>query len=274
MSIPSELLDLVRKMHGQLDRVIARLRDIALKKNIATEGPDAVVKPKQDASDRQIPLRKSNPSVQNRDQFDKSWYQTMDGWKTLFELVAIPFAIGYALVTYCQWHDLRHNFQVDQRAWIQITPTIPIPPIDQNTVISKLPVMVKNVGKSAALHCSVETVVDIVSAQYSPDFRFTGKIHGAADVPLIFPGTSAEPVPAMMFMSDGSPRNLTRSEIQSLINGDTYLVLFTEARYDDPFGKHWTHSCTWKDYSRDPKSVFNADGCVRWNALGDGDPPP
>jgi len=28
------------------------------------------------------------------------------------------FAIGYAIVTGLQWQDLRHNFKVEQRAWI------------------------------------------------------------------------------------------------------------------------------------------------------------
>jgi hypothetical protein len=32
----------------------------------------------------------------------ESWYKRMEGWKTALEIAAIPFAIGYAFVTYFQ----------------------------------------------------------------------------------------------------------------------------------------------------------------------------
>ena len=42
---------------------------------------------------------------------EKPWYKTLDGWKKVLEITAIPFAILYAFITYLQWKDIRHNFR-------------------------------------------------------------------------------------------------------------------------------------------------------------------
>jgi hypothetical protein len=57
------------------------------------------------------------------------------------------------------------------------------------------------------------------------------------------------------------------------LNGDSYLILFAQAVYADQFGKHWTRVCYWRDYDTRPSGGFNADTCVAWNSVGDGDPP-
>jgi hypothetical protein len=42
----------------------------------------------------------------------------MQWWKSALEVIAIPFAIGYAIISYFQWRDAAHNFRGDERAWL------------------------------------------------------------------------------------------------------------------------------------------------------------
>jgi hypothetical protein len=58
----------------------------------------------------------STPPTSNQPQ--KSWYKTLSGWKTVLEIVAIPFAVGYAVVTYYQWRDAQNSFRISERAWL------------------------------------------------------------------------------------------------------------------------------------------------------------
>src|ERR1700683_2975540 len=41
------------------------------------------------------------------------WWKVAKGWtgKETIEVIGIFFAVGYAVVTFLQWQDLRHNFQ-------------------------------------------------------------------------------------------------------------------------------------------------------------------
>ena len=75
-----------------------------------------------------IPAPKIPPSPGNPPKPEQPRYKTIQGWKSglelpkvLFEIIAIPFAVGYAIVTYCQWQDLHDNFEVSQRAYVMIS---------------------------------------------------------------------------------------------------------------------------------------------------------
>src|SRR5207253_7074434 len=72
------------------------------------------------------------------------------------EIVAIPFAIGYAFVTYFQWRDANRNFRIDQRPWIKVE-LIPSESTGQQVTITTtvgsfltIPVRIKNIGKTPA----------------------------------------------------------------------------------------------------------------------------
>lgn len=34
--------------------------------------------------------------------------------------IGVAGAVVYAVITYFQWRDLRHNFEIDERAWIKV----------------------------------------------------------------------------------------------------------------------------------------------------------
>src|SRR5579872_5423243 len=65
-------------------------------------------------------LRNSGPSPTKPNNTQKKWYQSLKGWERVLQTTGIIFAIGYAVITFLQWRDLRHNFQVDERAWLDV----------------------------------------------------------------------------------------------------------------------------------------------------------
>jgi hypothetical protein len=77
-----------------------------------------------------VPTPNVPSSPRNPAKPEQPWYKTFKGWKPkleaakiILELIAIPFAVGYAVITYNQWQDLRR----EQRAWIKSQISLPEP---------------------------------------------------------------------------------------------------------------------------------------------------
>jgi hypothetical protein len=188
-------------------------------------------------------------------------------------LVAIPFAIAYAIITYFQWHDLRHNFEIDERAWLKVEIGIP-----ESAKIPFASVKTTNIGKSPALQISEFTVVRLQKSDIEPVFApFEKSAPKAgvrfATVPMLFPGTTNEYPVGLTVNADGSSVIFREEDFHDLITGKTYLLVFGEYIYKDQFGTHWTRACNWKAYFNDPRARFNAGVCVAWDNVGDGEPP-
>jgi len=209
---------------------------------------------------------------------DGKWYKSA-GWRVLrfvwrfkfLEGVGIIAVIVYTSLTWFQWHDLRHNFEVDQRSYVRIGLELP------GTIFTSpgisLPMGLRNNGKSPALRTRLNAIVEIINSSSAPTFSFN-KPHTISDIALLFPGDVSENIPVAIGMpnKDRTPPAITPSEIQDLVDGKTYIAAYAVVQYFDQFGEHWTHFCTWKSYSTKGGSV-NADYCVQWNTIGDGKPP-
>jgi hypothetical protein len=163
--------------------------------------------------------------------------RTFHGWRSLFECVAIPFAIGYAVVTYFQWRDLRTNFVIDQRAWLGVTEAI-AGPIRETMRFS--PILV-NCGKTVALDVVhrggwkpfPKSVVPDIEEEISknPDF-----VDG-----VMFPSGKRE-------LSNALPNSLTKEDADKLAEGSLVLYVFADVRYRDIFGnKRGTRFCLMLD---------------------------
>jgi hypothetical protein len=64
-----------------------------------------------------LPVKGAPP---NSSGTNKSREESKPRWRQTLDVVAILAGIGYAIVTYWSWRDLRQNFKVDQRAWSNI----------------------------------------------------------------------------------------------------------------------------------------------------------
>jgi hypothetical protein len=185
------------------------------------------------------------------------------------ELIGILFAIGYAVVTFFQWRDLRDNFMVQQRAWMKAG-------VDWSEFMtnSSLKVQISNTGKSPAFNIHEIALIEIVPKKNEPSFtwKVEGKSHLDDQFGFTFPGDSEPPSPLMFFVGVNIPRRLTPAESKTLSDGDSYAVAWGFITYRDSFGPHWTRFCSWKSFYPG-NSEFNARSCVLWNSAGDGKSP-
>jgi len=244
-----------------------------------TPNQESTTAPRQSAPVLQV---KSTPINSQRPQ--KPWYRAIEGWKVRLELVAIPFAIGYAAVTYFQWRDLKYNFINEQRSWINpilywsvadrnngVDPNIPVP---EEMFSGDVIVRLVNEGKSPIFWAKTETRVEVLDHQVSTTFDLT-PIHNSTDTGLIFPGGHID-TDNDRWDETGKIFNPTDTETQLLRKGTDYVVIFGYAQYGDQFGIHWTRFCGWWYYRDVPpvpiQPMYNADMCVKFNATGEGSP--
>ena len=128
------------------------------KDNQRSPSPQSASDKENDPAERKSPLNSNiTPTPGDADQPNKPWYKTLDGWKTFLEIVGIPFGIGYAVVTYCQWRDLKENFRNDQRPYVLSTNAEPA--ADSPLLIGKLQfwqLQTANYGKSPAINVRIK----------------------------------------------------------------------------------------------------------------------
>jgi len=205
------------------------------------------------------------------EQSKEPWYKTFQGWKTRLELIGILVAVGYGVVTYLEWRDLRRNFQAEQRSWIKIklTPT----KWSQDTPVD-LPLTLTNIGKSPITYLQADGVVEFVDANSSPSFKMKQQHANLWQMDILFPSDYSK-FDEFIFDPVTKQHNPPKpSEVDGFNTGKMYIATFGLIQYFDQFGMHWYRFCEW--ISSDTISVpiqFQSAGCVSWNRTGDGTPP-
>jgi hypothetical protein len=219
---------------------------------------------------------KVRPTPKKADRSDDKWNKTIPGriWRFIWQFktlegIGIIAAVVYAALTYRQWADLRHNFEVEQRAWIKVDFEAP----KKDSTEAYWIMRVKNIGKSVALTSTViETEGEIVDSKRAPSFipqgLLTRACHGSTKTALLFP--TDELKHEACFYPDRS--TLTESDLQGLARGDFYLAVWGHVAYRDQFGEHWTQFCNWTDKGSPQASnkTFASAACVSFNSVGDG----
>lgn len=206
------------------------------------------------------------PSSANSNQSKKPWYKTVASWKSLLELVGIPFAIGYAIVTFFQWQDLRHNFKVDERAWVNLrnemaeSQRIDLPPDGQQLSI---PIQVSNIGKTPAKDVTVFMSSAYLPIDQSPDFD--GAPNAEIGYGSMMPNAPPVVIPIM------PKRLILNPEIRNaFLNGSNYLDIYGRITYEDIFDNpHKARFCFFfgSDIAHMKKA---AENCVKYNQIEDG----
>jgi hypothetical protein len=282
---PKELrgaIDAVAKQFRSLENLVQRhasdlhklLRDAPWKQNKTSIAPQNTSEGKSDGAIREdifIPPPNVPPSPCNPPQPEYPWYKTFQGWKPkldaakiILEVVAIPFAIAYAVVTALQWRDLRHNFATDERAWVKVG-EIKFPIVNREVLAYTT---ISSIGKSPAFDAIVTSVLEILPSKQSPTFSLSGS-NRTYFGGVMFPGEKAENIPI-------AKESITQPQVDSFAAGDSYYVAFGKITYRDQFGKHWTRFCEWAYNGTAPhpeSKYFYAKPCTEYNAVGDGDPP-
>lgn len=206
------------------------------------------------------------PTPHQAAQPHKKWYKAVRWWK-LWEGLGIAAVIGYAGITYVQWQDLRHNFEVDQRSWLRTEYSYPLRPNGTAKI------RVTNTGKSPAMQGFAHAVYEIVDSRKEPSFKNIRR-HTISIFPILFPGVSDSIDVVVYEQPDGPISKLTDADTENLASGKTYVAIYGQVEYIDQFGRHWTRFCDWKHFSAGGEGKdFRAGSCVRYNAVGDGRPP-
>jgi hypothetical protein len=246
-----------------LEKLVHALRDAPGKQNEASVGP-------QKASCQEGDTAKGKPSVSAEvppapsytQKAKHPWYKALNGWKTLLECIAIPFAIGYAIVTYSQWQDLRHNFKVDQRAWVTAARFSISTELAANNPTNEIRIYcwLQNTGKTPALDTFSQAEY-IFSAQnkepVSGKDPFADKGWFALPRPeeagtsVIAPGSNPR-------ISTGqfSFTNPDFSTLRLYLKREIVVFIIAKIRYRDIFNRaHWTTVCAFHAFG-DPIDGF------------------
>jgi hypothetical protein len=179
----------------------------------------------------------STSSPNNRPEHE--WYRALQRWKPLAEIIAIVFAIFYAVVTFLQWRDAHQALIVSARPWIGMDTLTSTITAEAGQPLS-WHVMFKNYGASPALHMSLRTRVLLAT----PDI----------DLPKAFREleiTPPGPVESTLFNGQEMPnpgfsgyQNLADDQAKAVNGGTIGVVLLGKVVYQDQFGaQHLTTFC-------------------------------
>ena len=159
-------------------------------------------------------------------------YKTIEWWKPRLEILALFFGMGYAVVTYFQWRDLRRNFEADQRAWLGETGT----KFDLRIgAIPQISTTFTNTGKTPAFHVRTQVVSHAFRSDESFSTTYLPGIVGSDSV--VFPGAqiTTSPIPLAV---------VTPDTLNMLTSGQRKVMFYGCVLYDDAFGRpHHSHFC-------------------------------
>lgn len=205
---------------------------------------------------RQVALGTANLEVQKR--------------LSKYTLGAFIAAGAYALIAFVQWRDLRHNSEIEQRAWMEaVVDWSNFPNANTATI------QIANTGKSPAFNPHIIARMEIIPTKEKPSFVWKFRPHLDDQFSLDFPGRPEPPTTISLFDDQPKPavRKLTAPETKMLNGGDAYMVVWGFVIYTDPFRSRWTRFCDWKTFQAQYIPDFNARPCVIWNSVGDGESP-
>jgi hypothetical protein len=194
-------------------------------------------------------------------------------WKGIIQTSGIVGGVVIAWATYWQWRDLRQNFEVDQRAWIEYTkkPDVPGGVTRTVNITSGQPIYYpfsfKNTGKTPAKNLEMTVFVDVFPALQAPDLNNVDEpskdpIH--ADITLgVLPAN--EDTVQVIWRGDSAthaPVLATDAEMKMVASGTGYFVVFGIIKYQDIFGvHHWTKFCDWNGHNGN----FATFACTQYN---------
>jgi hypothetical protein len=182
-------------------------------------------------------LAQGNPTKVQTQTTNTKWRKSLDWWKPRIELVALVAGVGYALVTYLQWRDLRRNFLIDERPWVTTTDFILSEPA--TGTVMYVDYGVRNHGKTPAVH-----------------ERASGDLHFWTEDQPMQPfhniGTQENIIaPGDVSISARASFQQTphQAEINDYLGRKRSLYIHGKVSYQDIFGKdHWTTFCAFHEY--------------------------
>jgi hypothetical protein len=192
---------------------------------------------------REVPTAKARTPKATREAAvgagaSKGWWKRWKPSKRIIGTAGVIAGIGYAVITYCQWRDVRNNFLLDQRAWLGITR------IDANLDPSKptnILIHVSNSGKTMARRARSNHIVECLPRGAPPQFLDAeGK---TASSTVIAPG-SERVFTHVNICSSKTDGEEEPARVRDVLTGALDLYVYGTIWYEDIFGTgHWTTFC-------------------------------
>jgi hypothetical protein len=162
--------------------------------------------------------------------------------KKVLEVLAVVIALGYAVVTFCMWRDLKHNFTVDERAWVAAIAISDAPRIDKPFDVV---VRIRNTGKTFAKETGVVDAAEPLLQDQSPDFA--GELsRKPTSVTVLAP--NGDFVSTIHVRLPDDKQTLSKPGLDAMIgelkSERMRLVIHGRITYKDIFDSpHWTTFC-------------------------------
>lgn len=220
----------------------------------AVANQDRAAKENSKANDGTAFVAPNHPAPAKPKNIYRKSYRCARRWKPFLEIAALVAGIGYAIVTYYQWRDLRDNFKVEQRAWIGVM-GVGIEGLVSGTVTARFPLTITNTGKTPARFVEFRSNLGYVrhpngkpeemigigggeSEKIVGDFDPARKPKNTNRAGTIQPGAQNQILHTAIFSSG---IGVTPDEIMT---GNKTVFLQGIIWYTDIFGgEHWTRYC-------------------------------
>jgi len=133
---------------------------------------------------------------------------------------AFAAAVIYAAISFGQWYELRNNFKIDERAWIQVKVTQLNAPLSAFVKPGFDGSMVTNVGKTPARVVTVLANSEIIARDKAPSFNYSNGTQETIYVGILFQGQPSE----TLYLGSSVP--ITDAQRTELASGRSYLVVY------------------------------------------------
>ncbi|MGD0631922.1 MAG: hypothetical protein ABR987_21525 [Terracidiphilus sp.] len=269
-------LNALTKRVAELEKHVHVLRGVEGEQNGEAVSDSTTEDKKQNEMGHTTPVRpRRNPTKIQANNPKSNWSDSIkwwkshpfEWWKLRLELLALLAGIGYAVVTYLQWRDLRHNFEAEQRSWLQVGSNLQS---FGSNIPDTVAVSVKNTGKSVADKIEGIAAFEIISKENTPGFYRNDRPKNHVTGGIAFPDTAGSGWIVSSLDENGNYIPVLDSDKKRLLNGDAYIAVYGQIYYQDRFGGHWTRFCDWKAYV---PGGYASKACTTWAAVGDGNPP-
>jgi hypothetical protein len=195
------------------------------------------------------------------------------------DCLVILFTAALTFTSLYQFIILRGQLDVmrkDQRAWVTAAPGIPETPSSGTGKVLRIPVEVKNSGKTAARDVKVEVVARIIKNGDQAQCDYGKQVPGMNRTDRVFqPNAVRNFYGDVLSVADTTKtiaqlRVLSADDIQRLADGREFFVVYGRVTYKDVFNQsHWVHFCSWGSLSTKPMR-FTSGACYSYNEI-DGD---
>lgn len=208
----------------------------------------------------EVRASKKSAEAQEKEYQEKSflWLRRSTRWSIFLSIVSLIPAVGALYLVKGQLKTM----QIEQRAWMQIEAKFEPPAENKPYVVT---FNTKNIGKTPAKRIKAFYNVQIVSKNNSPNLDPQARVHFT--VGMMNPDLSV-PTIVPLFKETADllhPPSLTKTEVENLKSGETYLAFVAKVNYLDVFGNsHWFNYCYWHgftpgNYASRPCVEFNDD---------------